>query len=308
MGKHAHASVSTAPRKITGHPYRQIVGRKLPLARSSRGEYRPPAHPIFRPQPAGQFPVRGLVRSVLAIRRPLCRACRPAAVLCGSAVFCALAGGCGMVSNTQNSDGVRLFEQAYYQGAQQRFMQSIQSDPSNPDGYYNLARTHHQLGKLHNQPADFQQAESYYHQCLDRDPNRTDCYRALAVLLTDQGRATDAFRLMEGWAARNPSSAAPKIELARLFEESGNRDAAKAQLIDAVTVDPNNARALAALGKLREDAGETMQALANYQRSLALDPSQPQLAQRVAALSTPLVVTPPGGSRVVTAPPAAVTR
>lgn len=213
-----------------------------------------------------------------------------------------------MVSNTQNSDGVRMFEQAYYQGAQQRFVQAIQSDPNNPDGYYNLARTYHQLGKLHNQPADLQQAESYYHQCLDRDPNRTECYRALAVLLAEQGRATDAFRLMEGWAARNPSTAAPKIELARLYEEAGNPDSAKHQLIEAVTVEPANARALAALGKLREDGGETMQALANYQRSLQLDPNQPQLAQRVTALSTPIMVTPPGGSRVVAAPSDAATR
>jgi tetratricopeptide (TPR) repeat protein len=213
--------------------------------------------------------------------------------------------GCALASNSQNAEGVRMFDQAYYQGAQQRFLQAIQSDPSNPDAYYNLARTYHQLGKLHNQPADLQQAESYYHQCLDRDPNRTDCYRALAVLLSEQGRGTDAYRLMEGWAARNPAAAAPKIELARLYEESGNKDAAKHQLIDAVTVEPTNARALAALGKLREDAGETVQALANYQRSLQLDPNQPQLAQRITALATPVMVTPPGGSRVVTAPQAA---
>jgi tetratricopeptide (TPR) repeat protein len=209
-----------------------------------------------------------------------------------------------MVSNSQNSEGVRMFQQAYYQGAQQSFMQAIQSDPSNPDGYYNLARTYHQLGKLHNQPADFQQAESYYNRCLDLDPNRAECYRALAVLLSEQGRATDAFRLMEGWTARNPSAAAPKIELARLYEESGNKDAAKHQLIEAVTVEPTNPRALAALGKLREDAGETAQALANYQRSLQLDPHQPQLASRVSALSTPILAapaaTPP--TRVVTTP------
>ncbi len=211
-----------------------------------------------------------------------------------------------MLSNSQNSEGVRMFDQAYYQGAQQRFQQSIQTDPNNPDGYYNLARTYHQLGKLHNQKSDLQQAESYYHQCLDHAPDHQDCHRGLAVLLVEQARSTDAFKLIEGWSARNPAAAAPKIELARLYEESGNRDAAKQQLIDAVAVDPNNSRALAALGKLREDAGETMQALANYQRSLSVDRNQPQLASRITALSTPAapVFTPPGGARVVIAPDA----
>jgi tetratricopeptide (TPR) repeat protein len=216
--------------------------------------------------------------------------------------------GCAMVSHSRNSEGARMFDQAYYQGAQQKFQQAIQSDPSNPDGYYNLARTYHQLAKLHGQKTDYQQAESYYHQCLDHDPNFQDCYRGLAVLLVEQGRSADAFKLMDGWAARNPSSSGPKIELARLHEESGNRDAAKQQLIEAVNVDPMNARALAALGKLREDSGETAQALANYNRSLQVDPYQPQLASRIGALSTPTtpIVTPPDGTRMVTTPPAPV--
>ena len=210
-----------------------------------------------------------------------------------------------MVANQQNSDGVRMFEQAYYQGAAQRFQQSIQSDPNNPDGYYNLARTYHQLGKLHNQKADLQQAESYYHQCLDHDSNHQDCYRGLAVLLAEQGRGADAFKLIEGWAARNPSAPGPKIELARLYDEAGNRETAKQQLIAAVDTDPTNSRALAALGKLREDLGDTTQALSNYQRSLAIDPYQPQLASRIAALSGPTFpgTTPQGNTRVVTSPP-----
>lgn len=196
--------------------------------------------------------------------------------------------GCNMISHSKNSEGVRMFDQAYYQGAQQRFQQAIQADPTNPDGYYNLARTYHQLGKLHNQKTDYQQAESYYHQCLDHEPNYQDCYRGLAVLLVEQGRSADAFKLMEGWASRSPSTSPPKIELARLNEEAGNREAAKQQLIEAVNIDPMNARALAALGKLREDSGETAQALANYQRSLQVDPHQPQLASRIGALSTPV--------------------
>jgi tetratricopeptide (TPR) repeat protein len=221
------------------------------------------------------------------------------------AIGLAMAGsGCQMISHSKNAEGARMFDQAYYQGAQQRFQEAIQADPNNPDGYYNLARTYHQLGKLHNQKSDFQQAESYYHQCLDHDPNYQNCYRGLAVLLVEQGRSGDAFKLMEGWASRNPSTSAPKIELARLYEESGNRDQAKQQLIEAVNVDPTNARALAALGKLREDAGETQQALANYQRSLQIEPNQPQLASRIGALSPPVAppFVPPTGTRMATMP------
>ncbi len=72
-----------------------------------------------------------------------------------------------------------------------------------------------------------------------------------------------------------------------------------------MNVDPTNARALAALGKLREESGESQQALANYQRSLQLDPYQPQLASRIAAMNistTAPVVTPPDGTRIVTTP------
>lgn len=199
-----------------------------------------------------------------------------------------------------------MFQQAYYQGALQRFQQAIQIDPNNADGYYNLAATYHRLGDMQQQKLYWQQAESYYHQCLDHDPNHTDCYRGLAVLLVSQNRSQDSFRLLEGWAERNPSLAAPKVELARLFEESGDREAAKHHLIDAVAVDPNNSRALAALGKLREESGDVTQALANYQRSLALNRFQPQVAARVATLQSSFgpapLVTPPGGTRTVTAP------
>ena len=212
-----------------------------------------------------------------------------------------------MISHTQNAEGVTMFQQAEYQGALLKFHQALESDPNNADAYYNLAATYHRLGHLHNQKSDLDQAESYYHQCIDRDPNHQDCYRGLAVLLVEEGRQKDAFALVQNWEQRSPSIAGPKIELARLYDESGNKDSAKQQLNEALAVDPNNARALAALGKLREENGETQQALANYQRSLAINRYQPQVAQRVAALQsgmigTPTGPTPPDGTRMVTNP------
>ena len=198
-----------------------------------------------------------------------------------------------------------MFQQAYYQGALQRFGQAIAADPHNADGYYNMAATYQQMARQHGQPVDWQQAEAYYGQCLQRNPNHEDCHRGLAVLLSERGRQQDAFRLLEAWATRSPGSAAPRIELARLYDESSNPQMAKDRLVEAVQLEPNNARALAALGKVREQLGDVTQALANYERSLTVNQFQPQLAARVASIRsamTPPVGTPSGGTRVVTTP------
>ena len=216
-----------------------------------------------------------------------------------------LLSGCQWAAQGQNAEGVRMFQQAYYQGALQRFQQAIQSDPKNADGYYNLAATHHRLGTLQQQKADLMQAENYYHLCLDNNPDHLDCHRGLAVLLNEQGRKAEAFRLLQGWAGRSPTLAAPHIELARLYEETGDREAAKQQLVEAVAVEPSNARALAALGKLREESGNTMQALADYQRSLSINRFQPQVAARVQSLQGAMAApaaTTSGGTRVVSTP------
>ena len=195
-----------------------------------------------------------------------------------------LAGCGGFAAQGRNAEGVRLFEQARYQEALREFQEATYDDPSNADGYYNLAAAYHRTGRLEHCQSDLRQAENYYNQCLDRNPNHTDCYRGLAVLLAEQGRSEEAFRLIEGWVQRQPCSADAKIELARLNDEFGNRQAATEQLLAALEVEPDNARALAALGKIREDAGDKAQALANYQRSLSQDNRQPQVVARVTAL------------------------
>ncbi len=223
-------------------------------------------------------------------------------------LFACLTTGCGWMSSGQNSEGVRLFQQGYYDAAAQRFRQAMQTEPQNPDSYYNLAAYYHRQGKLQQRSVDLAQAESYYRQCLDRNPNHVECRRGLAVLLVEEGRSEDAFKMMEDWDTQNPTLAAPKIELARMFEEFGDKDAAKEHLTAALAIAPGDPRALAALGKLREDSGDMNQALANYQRSLAVNRFQPELAQRVNALqasgvtATASYIPAGGGTRVVSGP------
>jgi tetratricopeptide (TPR) repeat protein len=217
--------------------------------------------------------------------------------------------GCSLTSQGQNAQGVALYQQGLYQPAMQQFERAIATDPSNPDGYYNLAATYQQRAKLTKSQNDLDQAEHFYNQCLDRDIHGThrDCYRGLAVLLCEEGRNEEAFRLLERWADRNPSLAAPKIELARLSEEFGKLDVAQQQLQEALVIEPKNPRALAALGRLRERSGNHAQALANYQRSLWHDRYQPEVAARISSLRSalgPAPLTPQGDTRMVNVNPA----
>ncbi len=211
------------------------------------------------------------------------KSARQTAIRCSPLLLLA-ASGCGVMAHGQNSEGVRLFQQANYPAAMQKFQQAMYSNPENADAYYNLAATHHRLGKLQNQKPELEQAETLYNQCLDKNPNHSDAHRGLAVLLVEENRSGDAFKLLEGWATRNPTLAEPKIQLARLYEEFSDKVAAKEQLVEALSIEPHNARALAALGKLHETTGNPTQALAVYERSLWHNSVQPEVAARVSAL------------------------
>jgi tetratricopeptide (TPR) repeat protein len=219
-----------------------------------------------------------------------------------AALLLALPAGCNqMNSQALNSEGVRLYQLGNYQQAADQFNRAIAADPRSGTSYYNLAAALHKSGKLTGNGADLQQAERLYNQCLEYDPNHTECYRGLAVLLAETGRSDASFRLLEGWAARSPQLADPRIELARMLEEQNNTKMASARLVEALAIDPNNSRALTALGRLREVEGDRAQALANYQRSLALNRHQPEVSVRVAALqasgaglpASPTIVAPP---------------
>lgn len=212
-----------------------------------------------------------------------------ASVIAG--VLITLLSGCQWAASSQNVQGTALYQQGQYTGAMEQFQKAIASNPTDPDGYYNLAATTHRLGNQRQDPNLIRQSEALYNQCLDHDPNHIDCHRGLAVLLVDSGRPDRAFTLLKNWASTNPTLPAPRIELARLYEEHGEPQTALKYLEDAVQQDANNPRAWLALGRLRETEGDAVQALQNYQRALALGggglggANQPMIAERVASLS-----------------------
>ncbi len=193
--------------------------------------------------------------------------------------------GCHWGASGKNALGAQLHQQGQYTAALQQFQQVVTEDPTNPDGYYNLAATTHRLANQRNDESLFRNAEALYNQCLDHSPNHVECHRGLAVLLMDTARPDRAFTLLKNWAAQNPLSAEPRVELARLYEEAGEPNTALKYLEDAVQQDANNSRAWLALARLRENSGDLPQALQNYQRALALNNTQPMIGERISALS-----------------------
>ncbi len=199
-----------------------------------------------------------------------------------------VASGCQLGSRNRNGQGVALYQQGRYAEALQFFEQAKQTDAANPDTYYNLASTYHKLGVAAKDTKMLDNAEAMYNQCLDLSPNHVDCHRGLAVLLVDMGKADKGFALLKNWAIANPTSSEPRIELARMHQEFNQRKAAEQVLDEALAMDPNNYRAWAYKGNLRETSGELMQAIQNYQQSLAINATQPELYQRIGALNVRL--------------------
>ena len=198
--------------------------------------------------------------------------------------------GCSTL-NTQykNANGVELYSSGQYAQAIEVFQSNINANPEDADAYYNIGAIYHQLGRVNRDTNQYAQAEQYYRAALGKNPNHSPAYRGLSVWYMEQNRQDDAFTLLKNWNTLSPDLSDPKIELARLYQETGqNRDAIDC-LSATLALDPRNARALRALGYLREAGQEYDQALVNYRNSLQYNPAQPDLTARVASLESQLV-------------------
>ncbi len=204
--------------------------------------------------------------------------------------------GCNADANRLNLEGKGLFEQGQYGPAFGRFQQALRADPKNADSYYNLGAVMHRTAIQTRDKQSVAQAESYYRQAINVNPNHVEANRGLAVILIGQNRQQAAFELVRDWMVRAPGSPDPKIELGRLYHEYGDKSTATQLLSDALNIDYRNARALRALGQIREENGELAQAIANYQRSYQSNTAQVDLPGRIAQLQQRLATEQVGGS------------
>ena len=211
----------------------------------------------------------------------------------------------GCVSQNQTAEGIRYYGQARYDTAMTAFQSVLKTNPNDSNALYNVAATYHQSAKVALQSGQaaaaqqlYEQAAQNYQLCLSKNANHADAYRGLTALYIDCQNADAAFQLLIGWYNANPVSAEPKIELARLYQEFAQicmiqgradvaqdcRTAAEKLLQQVLAAEPTNYRALRASGYLKEQSGDIVGAVSDYQRSLQAYPKQKDIEERVATL------------------------
>lgn len=200
------------------------------------------------------------------------------------AMLLILGTGCNLKANRHNMFGVRAFQTGQISQAINEFQKALTANPNNANAFYNLATSYSAMGKQSQNKQWLDQAETLYRQAISNDSMHADAHRGLAALLVESGREKFAFDLLQGWQQRQPGRTEPLVELARLYQEYGDNRRASDLLTDALKLNSNDKLALQALGFVRESQGQYQLALENYARALQVDPQQPEVASRIAAL------------------------
>jgi tetratricopeptide (TPR) repeat protein len=192
------------------------------------------------------------------------------------AIVAALLAGCAGSAQSYNQRGVGLFNDGQHEAALAEFMAATSQDPQNGDAFYNLGSTYHRVGYQ-------SEAEWNYARCLAIEPSHSKCRHALVVLMLQQQRTDDAYACVERWMRQSPGHPDPLIEMAWLEKQVGQTENARELLQQAVGIQPRHPRALAELASLYESS-QPDRALGLYERALAHDPSESELARKVADL------------------------
>jgi Flp pilus assembly protein TadD len=180
---------------------------------------------------------------------------------------------------TLNEEGVAALHRQNYALAQQRFQEANTVQPGD-------ATTIHNLGNVAHRQGDFPEAERFYRQVLERQPDHGPSRHGLGLALVQQHRTNEAWRMLDEWAKQRPQLADAHAELGWLLRENGDGPAAQAELHKALELDAGNVRALLELGLLYEGYSYPDRARSLFERASQRDPHNPDIKMHLARLKS----------------------
>ncbi len=151
-----------------------------------------------------------------------------------------------------------------------------------------IIEPHLQLSRLYSRQQQHEEAARSFRAVLDLDPNHVEALTGYSQALEQIDRNA-AIRHVVSWSKRHPNDAAPRLELARLYQKSHDWDHAEAAYRDILEEMPDNPQALTRLAQvLSRNLTRIEPALDVWRRLADSTPTSPaplvqraQLLQRV---------------------------
>lgn len=112
-------------------------------------------------------------------------------------------------------------------------------------------------------------------------PLRSSNADSVAITALGSGNAQAAFADARGAASSDPLSVEPLWELSAIYTAAGNEHAAHAELVKAISLQPENPATWRELGFYDLQHAQPHKAIGVLQHSLLLDPSSPQTVQAI---------------------------
>jgi tetratricopeptide (TPR) repeat protein len=197
---------------------------------------------------------------------------------CGTSVVFLTLAGCMSAADHRvkefSDDGVHMFGKGDFPAARDSFEAALVLTPQDAGLLYNLGQCHDRMGEK-------ARAEKYYLTCLEVAPAHAEARQAHVSLLYRAGRGEEANRVIQEWLEQKPQLADAYVLDAWRLRQDGALPQAQGRLQQALALEPNHRRALVEMGIVYEMLNMPERALALYERSLLVDPRQPEIAERV---------------------------
>jgi tetratricopeptide (TPR) repeat protein len=189
-----------------------------------------------------------------------------------------LAAGCVTASDQRlkefNDDGVHMFGRGDFPAARDSFEAALILAPQDAGILYNLGQCYDRMG-------DWRKAEQYYLNCLQVAPGHSNARQAQVSLFYRTGRTPEANTIIQEWLIAQPQLADPYVLDGWRLRQEKALPQAQGRLQQALALAPNHPRGLVEMGIVYEMLAMPERALALYERSLLVDPRQPEIAERV---------------------------
>ena len=166
-------------------------------------------------------------------------------------------------------------------GARQDFKRHLQAATINPRD----AEAHYQLGLIHLQRRQLDEARARFARAVEIDPREIDAHYQLGRLARAEERFEDARRHFEAVVARDPKHASHEIwrEIGATYLESGSFEHARWALEKFVERRSHDPEGLCRLGGALKNLGKAEEAAEMFRRAIEAADTVPRYLRRQAA-------------------------